>query len=72
MHVCMDMDQPLVPGHRVAVGLRTKDVLLDCVGAGNLDGTAAPFVPPPRQQLLTAVHAFRFMDNQLAFNADQV
>ena len=24
LHVCMDLDQPLVSGRRVAVGLRTK------------------------------------------------
>ena len=44
--------------------------MLDCVGPGQLDGRAAPFVPPPRQQLLAAVHAFRFIDSQISFTPD--
>ena len=70
LHTCMDMNSPLVPGHRVSVALRHQDSMLDCIGAAQLDGSTAPFVPPPRQQLLGAVQAFRFMDSQVAFKPD--
>ena len=59
----------LLPSLERADG-RHQDSMLDCIGAAQLDGSTAPFVPPPRQQLLGAVQAFRFMDSQIAFKPD--
>ena len=59
LHVAIDDDAPLVPGMRCGAGLRIDEMLLDAVGASQLDGSAEPFVPPPRQQMRAAVHALR-------------
>ena len=71
LHVAIDDDAPLVPGSRCGVGLRIDEMLLDAVGAAQLDGSAEPFVPPPRQQMRAAVHALRFIDSQLAYTPAQ-
>jgi len=71
LHVAIDGDAPLVPGSRCGVGLRIGEMLLDAVGAAQLDGSAEPFVPPPRQQMRAAVHALRFVDSQLAYTPPQ-
>lgn len=68
LHLCSDLQTSLVPGHRVSVALRSKDLLLTSLGASNLDGSSAAYDPPPRQQLLAAVQAYRFIDSQLSFN----
>eukprot|EP00966_Prymnesium_polylepis_P153883 3553279-Prymnesium_polylepis.1 len=74
LHACMDANRPLVPGARVSIALRANETLLDCIGAAQLDGLgwtgkAAPFVPPPRQQLLGVVQAYRFIDSHVSFSA---
>ena len=40
LHVAIDDDAPLVPGSRCGVGLRIDEMLLDAVGAAQLDGSA--------------------------------
>ena len=72
MHVAMDLGIPLVSGGRVAVGLRAHGVLLDAVGAEgpriNLAaGGMLAFPPSPRQQMHSAMQAYRFVDCQLGF-----
>ena len=54
MHAAMDAERSLLEGKKAAVGLRVGDVLLDAIGPGQLDGSAAAYAAPPRQQLHSA------------------
>lgn len=71
IHAAMDADKALIEGKAAAVGLRIGDLLLDSIGPSQLDGSAAPYAPPPRQQLHSAVQALRLIDTQHAFNSYQ-
>ena len=74
LHIAMEHNSPIIAGHHVAVGLRVQGTLLDSIGTNCTDsqgGQLASFPAPPRQQLRSAMQAFRFIDSQFSFTEEE-